>query len=457
MAFDVDLFVIGAGSGGVRASRMAARQGVRVAVAEQQYLGGTCVNVGCIPKKLLVYAAQFPELFRAARGYGWDVAGESFDWRRLIGNKDREIARLNGIYGNLLDGAGVTLFEERATLLGPQRVLVGEREITAERILLAVGGRPRMPQVPGIEYAISSNEAFFLDRLPERIAIVGAGYIAVEFAGIFHGLGVDTHLIYRGDALLRGFDDDIRQELGQQLQAQGIHIHFNTHIEVIERSAAGYRLLTGEGAALEHAGKSLAFGQVMYATGREPNLEGLGLEHTAVRRTESGHIAVNDFYQTAEPSIYALGDITGGLELTPVALAEAMTLVSHLYGGGARPLDYDHVPTAVFSQPEIGTVGLTEVEARQRYGRVTIYLSRFRPLLQTLGGGSGKTLMKLVVDADSDRVLGCHMLGDHAGEIIQGLAVALKAGATKAVFDQTLGVHPSSAEEFVTMREPVDN
>lgn len=455
MTFDYDLFVIGAGSGGVRASRMAAQQGVRVAVAEQQYLGGTCVNVGCIPKKLLVYASHFQELFRTSRGYGWTLEGEEFDWRRLIANKDREIERLNGIYANLLDQAGVTLFEERATLLSPQRVAVGDREITAERILLAVGGRPRLPDIPGIEHVVTSNEAFYLDELPRRIAIVGGGYIAVEFAGIFHGLGVETHLIYRGDRILRGFDEELRGELARQMLEQGIHIHFNTQVSAIEREKGVSRLLTADGQPLASGGTALSFDQVMYATGREPNLDGLGLEHTRVRRSDSGHIMIDEFYQTDEPSIHALGDITGGLELTPVALAEAMTLVRHLYGGGSAPLDYQNIPTAVFSNPEIGTVGLTEEDARRQYPHVKVFRSQFRPLLQTLGGGTGKTLMKLVVDGDSDRVLGCHMLGDYAGEVIQGFAVALKAGATKAVFDQTIGVHPSSAEEFVTMRQPV--
>lgn len=456
MAFDYDLFVIGAGSGGVRTSRMAAQQGARVAVAEQQYLGGTCVNVGCIPKKLLVYASQFHELFRSAHGYGWTLGLETFDWRALITNKNREIERLNGIYANLLDQAGVTLFEERATLLGPQKVAVGGREITAERILLAVGGQPRLPAIAGIEHAISSNEAFYLDELPRRIAIVGAGYIAVEFAGIFHGLGVETHLIYRGNRLLRGFDEDIRAELTAQMLEQGVHIHFNTEIAAIERVEDGNVLLTAHDQPLTLHGEALRFDQVMYATGREPNLEGLGLEHTRIRRTDSGHLAVNEFYQTDEPAIYALGDIIGGLELTPVALAEAMTLVRHLYGSGGAPLDYRNIPTAVFSQPEIATVGLTEEQAREQYPQVRVFRSHFRPLLQTLGGGTGKTLMKLVVDGDSDRVVGCHMMGDYAGEVIQGFAVALKAGATKAIFDQTIGIHPSSAEEFVTMRQAVE-
>lgn len=455
MSFDYDLFVIGAGSGGVRASRMAARQGARVAVAEQQYLGGTCVNVGCIPKKLLVYAAQFRELFDAAAGYGWQLDTPRPDWRTLIGNKDREIERLNGVYGRLLENAGITLFEDHATVIGPHRVAVGGREISAERILLAVGGHPRLPEVDGIEHAITSNEAFYLDELPRRIAIVGAGYIAVEFAGIFHGLGVETHLIHRGDRLLRGFDEDLQDGLARQLQQQGVHIHFDTTLSAIKPTGEGKRLLTSSGQALSAAGDELIFDQVLYATGRGPNLDGLGLENTRVTLTEAGYIAVNEFYQTDEPSIYALGDITGGLELTPVALAEAMVLVRHLYGGGSEPLDYQCIPTAVFSQPEIATVGLTEADARKTHVNIDVYRSEFKPLLQTLGGGTGRTLMKLVVDRDTDKVLGCHMLGDYAGEVIQGFAVALKAGATKAIFDQTIGIHPSSAEEFVTMREPV--
>lgn len=455
MSFDYDLFVIGAGSGGVRASRMAAAQGARVAVAEQQYLGGTCVNVGCIPKKLLVYASHFRELFDAAAGYGWHVGDSRPDWRTLIGNKNREIERLNGVYGRLLENAGVTLFEERATVVDPQRVAVGGREVSAERILLAVGGHPRLPQIEGIEHVITSNEAFYLDDLPQRIAIVGAGYIAVEFAGIFHGLGVETHLIHRGDRLLRGFDEDLQNELARQLQERGVHLHFDTTLTGIQSRGDGKVLLDSDRQPLALDGAELMFDQVLYATGRAPNLEGLGLERTGVKLTESGFIAVNEFYQTDESSIFALGDITGGLELTPVALAEAMVLVRHLYGGGSEPLDYQCIPTAVFSQPEIATVGLTEAAARQVYPHIDIYRSDFRPLLQTLGGGAGRTLMKLVVDRDTDKVVGCHMLGDYAGEVIQGFAVALKAGATKAVFDQTIGIHPSSAEEFVTMREPV--
>ncbi|UTW45795.1 glutathione-disulfide reductase [bacterium SCSIO 12696] len=451
MSYDYDLFVIGAGSGGVRAARMSAQYGAKVAVAEQQYLGGTCVNVGCVPKKLFVYASEFAGEFSAAKGFGWDIDVEpKHQWQRLIANKNAEIERLNGIYGNLLDGSGVTLYEHKATITGPNQVSVNGETITAERILVATGGYPFVPNIAGKDLAITSNEAFYLESLPEKIIVVGGGYIAVEFAGIFNGLGVETHLIYRGPMFLRGFDDDIREALAAEMKQKGVHLHFNTNIESIERGEN--ELLT----ATLTDGSSLEVGQVMYATGRKANLQGLGLDSTNVEVRDNGSIVVDDNFQTAEPSIYAIGDVIDRVALTPVAITEAMSLSAALYKNEHTSVDYSDIPTAVFSQPNIGTVGLSEEQAREQYGDVTIYKSQFRAMKQTLGGGSDKVLMKLIVDKASDRVVGCHMLGDHAGEIIQGIGIAMKAGATKTDFDNTVGIHPTAAEEFVTMRTPVE-
>ena len=448
--YDYDLFVIGAGSGGVRAARMAAQYGAKVAVAEQQHLGGTCVNVGCVPKKLFVYASEFSGEFSAAKGFGWDIQQPpKHQWQRLIANKNAEIERLNGIYGNLLDGSGVELFESKATITGPNRLKVGENTVTAERILIATGGYPFVPQFTGSELAITSNEAFYLEDLPEKIIVVGGGYIAVEFAGIFNGLGVETHLIYRGPMFLRGFDDDIREALAAEMRNKGVQLHFDTNIEALEKAE------NGQINATLTNGSTLTAGQVMYATGRKANLQGLGVENTAVEVRDNGSIVVNDDFQTAEPGIYAIGDVIDRVALTPVAITEAMSLSATLYKGENHPVDYDNIPTAVFSQPNIGTVGLSEQQAREQYGDIRVYKSQFRAMKQTLGGGDDKVLMKLIVDNASDKVIGCHMLGDHAGEIIQGIGIAIKAGATKADFDNTVGIHPTAAEEFVTMREPV--
>ncbi len=447
---DFDFFVIGAGSGGVRASRIAAQLGARVAVAEERYLGGTCVNVGCVPKKLFVYGSHFSELFEHARDYGWQFGETSLDWSRLRERKDAEIARLNGVYRRLVEKAGVTLFENHARLLGPQRILVGDREVTADKVLLAVGGWPYIPQVPGREHVISSNEVFALDRLPNSIAIVGGGYIAVEFASIFHGMGIETHLLYRGECFLRGFDTDIRQHMAEQMQAKGIHLHFNTDVQSIDCDADGRRTLHLD------SSERLCCDQVMYATGRHPKLDGLGLENTRVQISNSGAVVVDEFFQTHEPSIYAVGDIIDRLALTPVALAEGMSLAQRLFGNASpSALDYSKVPTAVFTQPAIATVGLTEEQARQQYGKLRLYRSVFTPLPLTLTASPEKALVKLVVDDDSDKVVGCHLVGPEAGEIIQGFAVALGMGATKADFDRTLGIHPTLAEELVTLREPV--
>ena len=442
---DFDLLVIGAGSGGVRAARMAAGYGARVAVAECQALGGTCVNVGCVPKKLFVYAAEFSHALSDARGYGWEVSSTAFDWPRLRDNKTKEIGRLNGIYQKLLEESGVTLLRGKARLLDAHRVAVADREYRARHILIATGGRPFIPDFPGREYALSSDDMFYLEQLPKRIAIVGGGYIAVEFAGICHGLGVETHLVHRGDWLLRGFDTELGEALAAQMQERGIRVHFNTEVERIAPAGEEFR-------ALLNNGEPLTAGAFLYATGRRPNTAGLGLENTRVETDTRGAIRTDSDFRTTEPSIYAIGDVTGRIELTPVAIREAMVLTRKLFGDGDAAMDYDNIPSAVFSQPAIGTVGLTEAQARERFANIRVYRSEFRPLKATLGGGGDRALIKLVVDADSDRVLGCHMLGDHAGEIIQGFAVAVQMGATKADFDRTIGIHPTAAEEFVTLR-----
>ncbi|ANH98163.1 glutathione-disulfide reductase [Pseudomonas koreensis] len=450
MAYDFDLYVIGAGSGGVRAARFAAGFGAKVAVAESRYLGGTCVNVGCVPKKLLVYGAHFAEDFEQASGFGWSLGEANFDWATLIANKDREINRLNGIYRNLLVNSGVTLHEGHAKIVGPHEVEVNGERFTAKNILIATGGWPQIPEIPGHEHAISSNQAFFLKELPKRVLVVGGGYIAVEFAGIFHGLGANTTLLYRGDLFLRGFDGSVRKHLQEELTKRGMDLQFNADIARIDKQPDGSLKAT-----LKH-GRVLEADCVFYATGRRPMLDNLGLENTDVQLTDKGFIKVDEQYQTSEPSILALGDVIGRVQLTPVALAEGMAVARRLFKPEQyRPVDYKMIPTAVFSLPNIGTVGLTEEEARDAGHEVVIFESRFRPMKLTLTECQEKTLMKLVVDGKTDKVLGCHMVGPDAGEIVQGLAIALKAGATKRDFDDTIGVHPTAAEEFVTMRTPV--
>jgi glutathione reductase (NADPH) len=450
MAYDFDLFVIGAGSGGVRAGRFAAGFGARVAVAESRYLGGTCVNVGCVPKKLLVYGAHFSEEFEQAKSFGWSVSEPEFDWATLIANKDKQIHHLNGIYRNLLVNSGVTLLEGHARLTGPNQVEVNGQSYTAEHILIATGGWPQVPEIPGREHAITSNEAFFLPQLPKRIIVVGGGYIAVEFASIFHGLGAETTLMYRGEMFLRGFDGSIRQHLHEELVKNGMDVRFNADIERIEK------LDDGSLEVFLKDGSKANADCVFYATGRRPMLDNLGLESVDVKLNKDGFVQVDDNYQTSEPSILALGDVIGRVQLTPVALAEGMAVARRLFKpGDYRAVDYRHIPTAVFSLPNIGTVGLTEEEARKAGHEVQIFESRFRPMKLTLTDNQERTLMKLVVDANTDVVLGCHMVGPDAGEIVQSLAIALKAGATKRVFDDTIGVHPTLAEEFVTMRSPV--
>ncbi|MEE4664995.1 glutathione-disulfide reductase [Pseudomonas alliivorans] len=450
MAYDFDLFVIGAGSGGVRAARFAAGFGAKVAVAESRYLGGTCVNVGCVPKKLMVYSSHFSEDFEHAKGFGWSLGKASFDWPTLIANKDREINRLNGIYRKLLVDSGVTLHEGHAKVVGAQKVEINGNTYSAERILIATGGWPQIPDVPGREHAISSNEAFFLKELPKRVVVVGGGYIAVEFASIFNGLGAETTLIYRGELFLRGFDGSVRTHLHEELLKRHMDIRFNSDIERIDKQADGSLKLSMKG------GGTLETDCVFYATGRRPMLDNLGLESVDVKLDKHGYIEVDENYQSSEPSILAIGDVIGGVQLTPVALAEGMALARRLFKPEQyRPVDYNHIPTAVFSLPNIGTVGLTEEAAIEAGHEVQIFESRFRPMKLTLTDDQEHTLMKLVVDAKTDRVLGCHMVGPDAGEIVQSLAIAIKAGATKQVFDDTIGVHPTAAEEFVTMRTPV--
>ncbi|MBV7482702.1 glutathione-disulfide reductase [Bordetella sp. BOR01] len=450
MAFDFDLFVIGAGSGGVRAARFAAGFGARVAVAESRYLGGTCVNVGCVPKKLLVYGAHYREDFEQASGYGWSAGQPGFDWPTLISNKNREIERLNGIYRNLLVGNGVTLYEGHARLLDAHTIEVNGQRCTAGHILVATGGWPQVPDIPGREHAITSNEAFFLKTLPRRVLVVGGGYIAVEFASIFNGLGAQTVQVYRRELFLRGFDGSVREHLRDELTKKGLDLRFNADVARIDKRPDGTL------AATLKSGDVIETDCVFYATGRRPMLDNLGLENTGVKLNGEGFIAVDDEYRSSEPSILAVGDVIGRVPLTPVALAEGMAVARRLFRPEEyRKVDYDLIPTAVFSLPNIGTVGLTTEAAQEAGYRVKRFESRFRPMKLTLTGDQEKSLMKLVVDADTDRVLGCHMVGPDAGEIMQGLAVALKAGATKQVFDETIGIHPTAAEEFVTLRTPV--
>jgi len=445
-SYDFDFFVIGAGSGGVRAARIAAGHGARVGIAEERHLGGTCVNVGCVPKKLLAYAAHFSHDFEDAAGFGWRVDERAHHWPTLIANKDKEIGRLNGVYRHMLEGAGCTLFEARARLLDAHTIEVEGNHVTAETVLIATGGRPVVPDTPGVaEYAITSNDAFFLEGLPRRVVIVGGGYIAVEFAGIFNGLGAEVMQLYRGARFLRSFDDDVREVLAEEMAKSGIDLRFRTEVASVQKTADGLLAnLTDESVIEADA--------VMYATGRRPNTEGLGLEAAGVRLNDHGAVTVDEDYRTSVPNIYAVGDLTDRINLTPVALAEGHALADTLFGNRPRGVGYENVPTAVFSIPPIGTVGLTEAQARRRHGAIDVYRSNFRPMKHTLSGRDERTMMKLVVERDSQRVLGCHMVGQDAPEIVQGLAIALNCGATKQDFDRTIGIHPTAAEEFVTMR-----
>jgi glutathione reductase (NADPH) len=443
--YDYDLFTIGAGSGGVRASRVAAGFGARVAVAEERYLGGTCVNVGCIPKKLLVYAAHFSADFEDAAGYGWAVGERRFDWTKLISNKDEEIRRLNGIYKSLLENSGVTIIDAHAEVIDAHTVSVDGKTITARYILIAAGSWPIVPAVRGAEYAISSNEAFYLPSLPEKIIIVGGGYIGVEFAGIFQGLGTKVIELYRGPLFLRGFDDDCRETLAEEMRKNGVDLRFNCDIELIEKVRHGVRAVLTDGSIID-------VDEILYATGRVPNTKPLGLDRAGVNLGSLGEVVVDEYSRTNVESIYAIGDCTNRMMLTPVAIAEGRAVAETLFNNNPMKPNYTNVPTVVFSTPNVGTVGLTEAEAAVAYGEVEIYKTSFRPLKHTMTGRSDRTMMKLVIDRATDRVVGCHMVGPDAGEIIQGFAVALNCGATKSQFDATIGIHPTAAEEFVTLR-----
>lgn len=450
-AYDYDLFVIGAGSGGVRASRIAAGHGARVAVAEEYRVGGTCVIRGCVPKKLFVYASQFSEEFEDAEGYGWTVGETSFSWAKLLANKDREIDRLNGIYIRNLENSGVKIFQSRAVLKDAHTVhLVAEdRDVTADKILIATGGTPFKPaSVPGIEHAITSNEAFHLDELPSHGIVVGGGYIAVEFAGIFNGLGVETTLMYRREKILRNFDEDLRDGLMEEMQKKGVDLRVNTDIASIERKGKVLVATLRDGSTIET-------GFIMYATGRVPNSHGLGLEELGVKLKKNGAIEVDPFSQTHVPNIYAVGDVTDRVALTPIAIREGQAFADTVFNNNPIAVDHSIIPTAVFSQPELGTVGLSEHEAREKFGdaNVDVYKTSFRPMKHTMTGRHEKTFMKLVVDAKTDKVLGVHMMGSGSGETIQTVGIAVTFGATKKQFDQTVAVHPTAAEELVTLKQ----
>ncbi len=444
-----DLFVIGGGSGGVRVARTAAAMGARVALAEVLHLGGTCVNVGCVPKKLLVYAAHYGEGLREAAGFGWTLAG-SLDWRTLIARKNTEIERLNGVYARLLDSTGVHRIAGRATVLGPHTVEVAGERHEADHIVVATGGRPRVPAIPGRELGCTSNEVFFLDRLPQRVLVVGGGYIGVEFAGIFHGLGAEVALLHNHDRLLNHFDRDLGEHLGQELIRKGIDVRLGVTVEALREGTRG--AVTAE----LSGGERITADLVLFATGRVPNSHGIGLGAVGVARDPHGAVLVDAGYRTSVPSIYALGDVTGGAQLTPVALAEGTVLAKRLFGGEPDAyLDYGSIPTAVFSSPEVGTVGLSEEVARQTCGDVDIYRSVFTPLRHTLTGTGEKAMMKLVVARATQQVVGVHLVCADAGEMLQGFAVAVKLGARKSDLDATIGIHPTAAEELVTMRTPV--
>ncbi len=447
--YDYDLFVIGVGSGGVRAARMSAQYGARVATAEEKYMGGTCVNVGCIPKKLFVYASHFSEDFHHAEGFGWDAVTPQFNWDVLLKNKNKEIKRLNGIYEGLLEKAGVTHFDGRARIVDAHHISINDQVVSTDKIMIATGGWPAMLDWPGIEHAITSNEVFFLEKLPKRVLVIGGGYIAVEFAGIFNGLGVESNLSYRGPLFLRGFDQDVREMVRDELAKKGVRLWFNSMVSKIEKQSDGTLQVSFED------GSTMETDLVLCAVGRNPAVDDLGLENVNVECRENGAIIVDDDFRTSERNIFALGDVTDRIQLTPVAIAEAMVFASTQFNNDPKTMDYDGIASAVFCQPNIGTLGLTEEQARAAYGEVEIYRSTFRPLKHTLSGSDEQNMMKIIVDKATDKIIGVHMVGSEAGEIIQGLAIAYKAGVTKAMFDATIGIHPTAAEEFVTMRESV--
>lgn len=452
MSKEYDLFVIGGGSGGVRAARIAATYGAKVGVAEEYRYGGTCVIRGCVPKKLFVYASKFSEEFEDAAGFGWTVGEPSFDWQTLLANKDKEIDRLEGVYRTNLDKAGVEMFDDRAVFedANTLRLVKSGEIIKAKRILIAVGATPNLDQsLPGIEHVISSNEAFHLETFPKRVIVAGGGYIAVEFAGIFNGLGADTTLLYRGEEILRGFDDDVRSHLHAEMEKKGIKVICEDTFTSIEKTENGLVGQTKQGRAIDAD-------QIMFAIGRNPNTDGLGLEKAGVAMEKNGSVIVDGYSRTNIEGVYAVGDVSNRYNLTPVAIREGHAFADTVYGGKDICVDYDMIATAVFSQPEIGTVGLTEAQARAKYPNLDIYRSTFRPMKNTLSGSDEKMFMKLLVDADSDKVLGCHILGPDSGELAQVLGIALKMGATKADFDATIAVHPTASEELVTMRSPTE-
>lgn len=446
--YDFDLFIIGGGSGGVRAGRIAAGHGARVAVAEEYRYGGTCVIRGCVPKKLLVYGSEFAHAFEDAAGFGWSVPKAGFSWATMIAAKDREIGRLENIYRGLFQNAGAKTFDGRATLKDAHTVVIGDATVTADKILIATGGHPVKPAVPGAELMITSNEAFHLKDLPQRIVVIGGGYIACEFAGIFNGFGSQVTQLYRGEQILRGFDDDIRNHLSGEMVKSGIDLRLKTDVTRVEKTGNALTVHLTDGSSLE-------VDCVMAATGRKPNTDGLGLEAIGVNTDAEGAVVVNDYSRTSVENIYAVGDVTNRINLTPVAIREGHAFADTVFGNRPRTADHTDVPAAVFSQPPVGTVGLSEADARKAFGEVDIYRTTFRPMKATISGRDERILMKLVVDAKTDRVVGAHMVGHEAGEIIQGLAIAIKAKATKADFDATVGIHPTAAEEFVTLREKV--
>ena len=443
--FDFDLIVIGGGSGGVRAARISAGHGARVAICEEYRYGGTCVIRGCVPKKMFVYASQFHEEFIDSAAFGWNINVKGFDWPTLIKNKDKEIDRLNEIYGKLLENAGCQVFNGRGELLDKNTVKIGNQTYTSERILIATGGTPFLPTIAGIEHAITSNEAFYLDKLPKSIVIVGGGYIAVEFAGIFNGLGVDTTLVYRGKQILRGFDQDIADHLSEEIVKKGINLKLNSDIQTISKTADS-KILTYQD------GTTQTVSEVMYATGRTPNTENIGLEKVGVQLGKRNEILINKELQTNIDTIFAVGDVTDRIALTPVATMEGHAFADSVYANNPTTPDYENVPSAVFSQPPVASVGLSQEQALEKFDSVDIYKSDFRILKHTLTDNAERTLMKLVVEPISNKVIGAHMVGHDAAEIMQGIAIAIKVGATKADFDATVGIHPSSAEEFCTMR-----
>jgi len=443
--FDYDLFVIGAGSGGVRASRIAAGLGARVAVAEERYFGGTCVNVGCVPKKLFSYAAHFHDDFQDSAGYGWESGAPDFNWSTLVANKDTEINRLNGIYEKILKSNNVTIFESRARITGPNSVSVDDKTVTAKHILLAVGGWPSVPGYPGSEHAITSNEVFYLDKLPKSIVVQGGGYIALEFASIFARFGVETTLVYRGDKLLRGFDEEIRDFITEEI-GRHVTLKLNDDIVSISKEHDGLKVLLTSGI-------ELAADEMLAATGRKPMTTDLGLDTVNVELSSSGGIKVNEEFQSTEPSIYAVGDVIERMALTPVALAEGQIVSRQLFGGPKKDLSYENIATAVFCHPNIATVGLSEQEAIAKGLDIDVYTSKMKPLKHTLSGRNEYSFAKLIVNRSDDRVIGMHLVAADAGELVQGFAVAMNCGATKADFDNTIGIHPTLAEELVTMRE----